>query len=346
MIKTVLKEPFDITTQEEPRPEPQRGEILLKVHAVALCGSDLRIWNGEKTGNVQWPATIGHEVAGEVASVGPEAQGFEIGESVSVAPWFNCGECRFCLRGQDNLCDNKRILGYQTPGGLAEYTLIPEQGVKSGNLVKTSGRLGPESYALAEPLACVYHGHVRCGITDSSVVLIMGGGPIGLFHLQLALAAGARTVIVSDPSTPRRSMAESLGAHVTVNPRQDELGSVINEITDGVGVDISIICIGFGDLVNDAIALTAKDGLVNLFAGFGGEGHAEIDLNGIHYKHLNVLGNAGATLSDYHTAVKLLEQGQVDVKGFVTHTFPLDETARALDTAASGDAIKVAVVNE
>lgn len=346
MIRTVISEPFKFSTTEESRPAPQAGEALVKMEAVTLCGSDVRVWNGQKTGNVRWPATIGHEFAGEVAALGYGVEGFAVGDKVSLAPWFTCGECRSCRNGDSNLCDNMRVFGYQISGGLAEYAIIPSEGVRNGQLVKNSPHLGAEVRALAEPLACVYHGHSRSRIGNGSVVLIMGGGPIGLLHLKLALMAEAKTVIVSEPSKVRRTVAKDNGAHITVDPTKEDLARAVREATGGAGADVSLICIGFGSLLNDAIALTAKGGLINLFAGFGGDGSAEVDVNGVHYKQLDIIGNSGATLSDYHVAVGLLESGRIDLSGFVTHKFSLGEADLALEMAVSGDAIKVAVVNQ
>lgn len=346
MLKTVLPRPHEFTTEDTDRPVPQEGEVLLKVEAVTLCGSDVRVWNGQKTGNVHWPATIGHEVAGEVAALGDGVRDFTVGQKVSLAPWFTCGRCRNCVRDQSNLCDDMKVFGYQISGGLAEYTVVPADGIRNGQLVANSGALSAEVRALAEPLACVYHGHVRSRITDASSVLIMGGGPIGLLHLKLAVMAGAQTVIVSEPSEFRRSVARNNGAHITIDPTTSDLATLVSDATDGAGVDVTLVCIGFGDLVNDAIELTAKGGVINLFAGFGGDGSANVDLNGIHYKQLDVIGNSGATLADYTTAVDLLESGRVDLSDFVTDTFPLDVADRALETAISGEAIKVAVVTE
>lgn len=344
MLKTVLPQPRELITEEAQRPRARDGEVVIRVQAVTLCGSDARVWTGEKTGGVAWPATTGHEVAGEIAELGAGVDSFHLGQPVSLAPWFTCGRCVPCVRGESNLCDDMQVFGYGISGGLAEYAVIPAAGVRNGQLVPNKGDLPPEIRALAEPLACVYHGHVRSRITEGSSVLIMGGGPIGLLHVKLARMAGAGLIIVSEPSASRRSFAERHGAHLTVNPTTESLPEVVTAATAGTGVDSTIICIGYSDLVPEAINLTRKGGLINLFAGFGGKGHGEIDLNAIHYRQQDIVGNSGALLAEYVHAVELIESGRIDLSEFITHRFGLSQLAEALDMAMSGDAIKVAVI--
>ena len=344
MLQTVLPRPLELEVKDVDTPRPAPGELVVRVRAVTLCGSDVRVWKGEKTGGVAWPATIGHELAGEVAAVGDGVEGYSEGDRVSLAPWFTCGVCSFCRSGATNLCDDMQVFGYGISGALAEYTVIPALGVANGQVVKTTDAMPPEISALAEPLACVYHGHARSRIGEGSTVLIMGGGPIGLLHLELAVLAGASTVIVSEPSAQRREFARRHGAHVTVDPINESLADVVRQETDGRGVDTTIVCIGHGALVADAIEATRKGGLVNLFAGFGGDGVGAIPLNTIHYRQQDVIGNSGATLEDYRHAVELIESGRIDLSDYITDRFPLAQLDGALERAISGDAIKVAVI--
>jgi L-iditol 2-dehydrogenase len=172
----------------------------------------------------------------------------------------------------------------------------------------------------------------------------MGAGPIGLFHLQLALLAGARTVIVSEPSEYRQGFAKTLGAHVTVDPTSENLAQVVAEHTGGLGTDVIIICIGMPGLVNDAFELARLGGRINVFAGLANEGWTEVAANLIHYNQLQVTGVTGARRSDYEVALSLIESGRVDVSDMVTHRFPLEDAAEAIETSADGEGIKVAVV--
>jgi L-iditol 2-dehydrogenase len=204
--------------------------------------------------------------------------------------------------------------------------------------------LPSEYLSLAEPLSCCVNGLENYRVDLDDTVLLLGSGPIGLFHLQLALLAGANTVIVSDPSASRRGFASDLGARVTVDPTSEDLSAVVAECTNGLGVDVAVICIGIPALVNDALRMTRKGGRVNVFAGLAAEGWAEVEANLIHYNELVVTGASNSRRSDYEVALRLIESGRVKVEPMVTHRFPLQETVKAIETSAGGEGIKVAVM--
>lgn len=342
MLAAALHGPGDIRVTEMDTPRPAEGEAVLKVQATTLCGSDVRIFTGDKSGGDVWPIVLGHEVSGVVADVGRGVNNVAEGEQVGVVPWINCQRCQYCRRGYTNMCDSLRILGYQLHGGLAEFMRIPYEALYQDLLIRTSTRLSPTEYALAEPLACSVHGFKRSNVTIGETVLILGAGPIGLFHLQLSLRAGARRVVVSEPSESRRHVAQSLGAEVC-DPTSDNVAQVVRDGNNGDGADCCIVCTGNPALVNDAIAATTKGGRINLFAGFGKNGEAVVDLNPIHYSRMDVIGNSGATRADYVTALQLIEDGQIATAEMLTHTFGVADAEKALRMTSSDAACKVAV---
>lgn len=344
MRAAVFHGPGEIEVAEVARPEISADEVLVKVGANTLCGTDMRIFRGEKTEGVRRPSIIGHEFAGRIAEVGKRVEGFEPGMPVAVAPTIPCRRCFYCRRNMENVCDDKQRLGYELDGGLAEYVRVPAESLNAGNLFVVPGDLPSEYFSLAEPLACCVNGQRQSPVKFGDTVLIMGAGPIGLLHLQLSLLSGAETVIVSQPSEERRRFARSLGAHVSVDPTTEDLPSVVEGATGGLGVDVVIVCIGRSRLVNDALKMTRKGGVVSIFAGLSGEGWAEVEANRIHYNQLNVTGVSDFRRSDYESAIKLIESSRVDVSRMVTHRFPLTEITDALDAAASGEGIKIAVV--
>jgi L-iditol 2-dehydrogenase len=276
--------------------------------------------------------------------VGRRVRGYEVGTPVAVAPIIPCRKCFYCKHDMENACANKLGMGYEFDGGLSEYVRVPSEAIQAGNLFVAQNDLPSEYLALAEPLSCCVNGHRRSRIGVDSTVLIMGAGPIGLFHLQLSLLAGARTVIVSEPSASRRDFASHLGAHVVVNPTSEDLPSVVAEATGGLGIDSTIICIGLPHLVNHALRMTRRGGRINIFAGLAAQGWAEIEANLIHYNELEVTGTTDSRRSDYEVALRLIESNRIDVKPMVTHRFPLSSVNEALDKAASGEDIKVAVI--
>ncbi|HEX5847943.1 MAG TPA: zinc-dependent dehydrogenase [Rubrobacter sp.] len=344
MKAAVFHGPGEMEVTEVDRPEVGPEEILIKVGANTVCGTDVRIVTGQKTSGVRRPSIIGHEFAGKIAQVGERVRGYEQGMPVAVAPTIPCHRCYYCQHGMENVCDDKRRLGYELDGGLGEYVLVPADGVSSGNVFVVGDDTPVEHLALAEPLACCVNGQRQTPVGLNDTVLIMGAGPIGLFHLQLALLSGAETVIVSQPSAPRREFAAGLGAHLTVNPGEENLSSVVAEATGGLGVDVAIVCIGKPGLVNDALGLVRRGGSVNIFAGLSGEGWAELEANRIHYDQLRVTGVSDCSRSDYEAALRLIRSGRVDVSKMVTHRFPLAEVNAALDSTAKGEGIKAAVV--
>lgn len=344
MIAAVFHGPHEIEVREVDVPEIGPHEVLVRVGANTLCGTDGRVLRGEKTKGVRRPSILGHEFAGHVAEVGKRVQDFEVGTPVAMAPVIPCRRCFNCQNGMENACLNRQAMGYEFDGGLSEYVRIPSVALEAGNLFATREDLPAEYLALTEPLSCCVNGHRRSRIHLDDAVLILGAGPIGLFHLQLALLGGAQTVMVSEPSVSRRNYAAQLGAHVTVDPHTEDLPSVVTETTRGLGADSTIICIGIPQLVNDALSMTRKGGRINVFAGLAGRGWAEVEANLIHYNELEVTGTTAARRSDYEIALRLIESGRIDVRPMVTDRFSLKETARAIARADSGEGLKVAVV--
>ena len=344
MLAAVFQKPGHMEVMEVDTPEIGPDEVLVKVGANTICGTDVRILRGEKTKGVPLPAILGHEVAGHVQEVGRNVRGYEVGAPVAMAPVIACHHCFYCQNGLENICPNQRIVGYEVKGGLSEYVRIPADAVAAGNLFVAQNDIPSEYLALAEPLACCVNGHHRSRIHLNSTVLIMGSGPIGLFHLQLSLLAGARTVIVSDPSAPRRAVASTFGAHITVDPTTENLSSIVLGATGGLGVDSVIICIGVPALVNDALTMARQGGCINIFAGLAAKGWAEIEANLIHYKELEVTGTANSRRTDYRIALQLIESGRIKVEDMVTDRFPLQSVHAAFDKAARGEGIKIAVM--
>ncbi|MFL5660552.1 MAG: alcohol dehydrogenase catalytic domain-containing protein [Ktedonobacteraceae bacterium] len=344
MLAAVFQRPGEMEVTEVDTPEIGADEVLVKVGANTICGTDVRIFRGEKTKGIHPPTILGHEIAGYVSQVGKQVRGYEVGMPVAIAPVISCHRCFYCQNGMENVCLNQKIMGYDVKGGLSEYVQIPADAVAAGNLFVAQNDLPSEYLALAEPLACCVNGHHRSQIRLNSSVLIMGSGPIGLFHLQLSLMAGAKTVIVSDPSAPRRAVASAFGAHITIDPTVEDLPSVVSEVTGGLGVDSIIICIGVPSLVNDALNMARQRGRINIFAGLAAKGWAEVEANLIHYKELEVTGSANSRRADYQTALQLIESGQIKVGPMVTDRFPLRSACEALDKVASREGIKIAVL--
>lgn len=344
MKAAVLRGVNDIGCETVSEPRLDAGDLLIKVRAATICGTDIRILRGKKTAGIRYPSVIGHEFSGEIANTGGHQQ-FHVGQAVAVCPAFACGHCEECIRGAENLCRNLLAMGYEIDGAFAEYVRIPARGVASGNVFVLPQGLSPEAASLAEPLACVINGQERVGVSRGDTVAVLGAGPIGLLHVQLARLSGASKIIVSQRSALRRDAARAAGADHVINPSEENVVERVKALTGGAGVDVAVCAIGDPVLANDAIRMVRPRGRVSLFAGFTRGVQAELDVNAIHYNELIVTGAFGLTRLQYHKALHLIAGGKIDANSLLSHRFSLDDFAQAIATAEQGSAIKVAIIN-
>ncbi len=199
MPALVLNGPGDVQVAEKPIPTPGPGEVVLAVEATTICGTDLRIISGEKTAGVRPGVTLGHEIAGRIASLGEGVEGLVVGQQATISIVVSCGTCRACLAGREHLCSHCELVGYGLDGGLAPWLCVPAQAVSRGNIIPVATEIPATRLALAEPLSCVLNGHRRHGgVNPGETVVIIGGGAIGLLHTALNLACGAGRVILCE----------------------------------------------------------------------------------------------------------------------------------------------------
>lgn len=340
----LLRAPNELMLEDVPDPTSEPGDLILRVRAATVCGTDIRIYRGRKTAGIRYPSVIGHEFAGEVVEA-PPGSGFARGERVCVDPAIPCGHCTYCQTGAENICENLTAIGYEVDGAFAEYIRIPARALATGNVHRIPDHLAFEDAALAEPFACVINGQEQVKVGVGDAVVICGAGPIGLLHVKLARLSGARLVIVSEPSAIRREAARAAGADLTVDPMTGNLTGIVRDATKGVGAEVAIVAIGVPALANQALQLVRRRGRVSLFAGFSVGDSAPLDVNLIHYSELVLTGSFGLSRRHFERALDLIGSGRIDVKPFVTHRFALPSIVEALATAEQGAAIKVAILN-
>jgi L-iditol 2-dehydrogenase len=286
---------------------------------------------------------IGHEFAGTIEGVGQDIKTFRCGDRVSVAPVMACHACRYCMEARENACRNRVAIGYEYDGGFAELVRIPARAVEYGHVVRIPDGTGFDEAALAEPLACCINGIRKADVGLGDLVLVVGAGPIGFMHLQLARAAGAGLVLVSEPNPRRREQAARFGADRVVDPAVENLREIVMDVTGGLGADAVIMAIGVTSIVNDLLTLVRKGGRLNLFAGFPDAGAATIEANLIHYNEITVNGTSAATRLDYLTAVSMIASHRVNVKDLVTHRFGLDAFGEAYNLHRAGVGLKLVI---
>lgn len=338
--------PNNYEVMDIPKPVCGTGDIVIKMRAAALCGTDKRIFTGGKTKGVRKDSVVGHEICGSIEEIGSDVTGFEIGEKVAIANVIPCGHCPACLSGRENACMERKAIGYEFDGGFEEYIRIPEICIKSGNVVKLPEYVSYRAGALIEPLACCIRGLHNTGTGFGDTVLIIGAGPIGLMHLQLSRIAGADRVFVSEPDEGKRELARRLGATRVIDSNNEDLGNIIIEETNGQGVDRIVMAIGVNALVNQILSLAKRGGTVCLFAGFPKGKMSEIDPSIIHYNEINVTGSTAYKREDYLKAAQMVISRQIDLDAIVSDTFTLDEFRQALDLHMAGTALKVVIENE
>ena len=341
----LLRAPNVLALEDVPEPTREPGDLILKVRAATVCGTDIRVFRGRKTAGIRYPSIIGHEFAGELVETAPDS-GFVVGQRICVDPAIPCGRCAYCKLGHENICEDLRAIGYEIDGAFAEYVRIPARALATGNVHLIPDHLAFEQAALAEPFACVINGQEQVGIGAGDSVAVLGAGPIGLLHVKLARLSGARLVIVSEPSASRRLAALEAGADMAVDPTDGDLAGKVRAATRGLGVDVVIVAIGVPALVDTAVELARRRGRISLFAGFSNGDGARVDVNAIHYRELLLTGSFGLSRVHFERALDLIASGRIDVLPFITHRFDLPDIGEALAEAERGTAIKVAIIND
>jgi len=346
MRAAVLQAPNVLELAKIDIPQAGPGELVLRVCAATVCGTDLRILTGKKTKGVRFPSVIGHEFAGEVVEIGKGVELFKIGDRVCMDPVIPCLSCAYCKNGHENVCQNRQAMGYEFDGAFAEFIRIPAIALRSGNVFHIPDHMSYEAAALAEPLACCINGQQNAQVRVGDTVVVLGAGPIGLMHVALAKLAGARQVIVSEPNLARRQAAIDRGVDGACDPSTESVEQFVKDRTNGLGADVVILAIGVPQLANEALGLVRKGGRVNLFAGFSAGAMSNIDVNLIHYNEIIVTGASALTRSGYELALNMLATGQIDAKSLITHRFSVADSLAAFEEAGSGRALKVAITND
>ncbi|MCI7640052.1 MAG: zinc-dependent alcohol dehydrogenase family protein [Clostridiales bacterium] len=322
-------------------PDPGPGQVLVRVAACGVCGTDVHIYHGGKgSADVTPPVILGHEFSGIIEKLGDGVEDLEVGQLVTVDPNIYCGKCRPCRQGQKQMCHHMRAVGVNMDGGFAERCLVP-----SAQCVPVPEGTDPELAAMAEPLACCLHGIDRAGIRPGENVLVVGGGTIGQIMLQLARIAGAAKVILSEPVEARRKLAVELGADGAIDPIHEDLNQRLEELLGCQGADVVIECVGNPRTSAQAIDAAARCGRILLFGVPNPEAVLQTRMHPIFQKELTIMGSF--VNPDTHSrAVALLASGQLKLKPLITHRYPISQLEDAIMTQTSDKSIKVLVKAE
>jgi L-iditol 2-dehydrogenase len=332
MRTSVLRPDRSLHLDERPVPVPAPGEVLVRVAAVGVCGSDVHYWREGRIGDfvVEGDLVLGHELSGSVVAVGPGVDPARVGERVAVEPQQPCGRCRQCRRGDYNLCPGMRF--YATPpvdGAFCEYITIG-----AGFAHRVPDTVSDEAAALLEPLSVCIAGARKAAIVPGSRVLIAGAGPIGLILIQVAQAFGAVEVVVSDPVTERRMLALARGATRVVDPRSEDVARL------GLEADAFLDAAGATSAITAGIANVGPGGRVVLIG--MGEDTLPLPVGLVQGRELVVTGIFRYT-DTWPLAIRLVASGAVELDSLVTSRFPLSQAPEALAAATDPTQMKIVV---
>jgi threonine 3-dehydrogenase len=328
-----------IVLREVPVPTCGPNQALIRVHYAGVCGTDLHIWEWDSwaSNRLKPPVVVGHEFAGEITQLGVEADKgglLAVGDRVTAEGHIVCGHCLECRLGDAHLCRRTQIIGVDRDGAFADYIAVP-----ASNVIKL-GSIPTEIGAIMDPMGNAVHTVLEAEVPGSTV-LVLGCGPIGCFAIGVARAAGASLVLASDLNPKRLELARAMGAHVTLNPKQDDVVARVRELTGGDGVDLVCEMSGHPSGHAQALAAARIGGRVNLLG--TPNRTTEVDFaRDIIFKGLTLYGVTGRKMyQTWHQMLRFLRAGQLDPRPVITHRFPLEQIAEAIQVIKDGQAGKV-----
>ncbi len=334
-----LLEKDRIELRDVPKPEIAENEILLRVRAASICGSDIRMWkNGYKNVTPETPLTLGHEFAGEIAEVGAKIRGYHVGQRVAAAPNIGCGTCDLCVSGNTHLCRNYDAFGISIPGGFAEYVRIPYHAISQGNIAILEEDISYQEAALVEPLSCVYNGQKLLGIRPGDDVLVIGLGPIGIMHIMTAKLFGAGKIFASDLSEERMEKAKELIPDIHL---------IRGDIREGFkeygieGVDVCIIAAPAAEAQAQSLYYMNMNGKLLFFGGLPKDReNVMINTNLIHYNQLQIQGCTKQSISEYRLCAKLVNDKRIPLALIMSDTYEITDYRAAFENAAAARGLK------
>lgn len=328
----------DVRLQEMPAPKVGPGELLMRIEASGICGSDVMEWYRKD----KVPLVLGHEVAGTVVEAGKGVDRWKVGDRIAVAHHVPCNTCRYCLGGNHTACDTLRRTNFD-PGGFAEFVRLPAINVDRGVFAIPDGVSFGEA-TFAEPLACVLRGQRRAGIKADNSVLVIGSGIAGLLHIRLARALGSGLIMATDVSDYRLGMARRFGADAVIHA-DENVPARVRELNQGRLADIVIACTGALSAIAQALKSVERGGAVVLFAPTGPGVTIPLSVNDFFWRNdVTLTTSYAASPADYAAVLGLIGSRRVNISEMITHRLPLAEVAAGFKLVAeAGESAKVII---
>lgn len=321
MIQQVMTNPGEITFREIPVPEVGPDQVLVKIKRIGVCGSDIHVYHGTHP-YTNYPVTQGHEVSGQIVKLGEYVNNLEVGQKVTIEPQVFCGRCYPCLHGKYNLCENLKVMGFQTTGTASEYfavdaskvTVLPEE------MTYNDG-------AMIEPLAVTVHAAKRFPDLKGAKAVVLGCGPIGILLIQSLKAFGAKEILATDISDTRLKLAESLGADHVVNTAKEDYKEALLSAFGPDKADVIYECAGTDITMDQAIQNARKGSTIILVAVFGKTAH--VDLAKLNDSELDLNTSMMYRHEDYVDAIRLVNEGKIQLKPLQTAHFAFKDYLEA-----------------
>ena len=317
MLQQIMTAPKEITFKQVPIPEPLENQILLRIRRIGICGSDIHVYHGSHP-FTSYPVTQGHEVSGEIVKLGGNVKNFHIGQRVTIEPQVFCGKCHPCTHGKYNLCENLKVMGFQTTGTASEYFAVDYSKV-----TPLPDNMSFDDGAMIEPLAVTVHAAKRFQNIKGAKVAIIGAGPIGILLAQSVKALGAEKVLLTDISDLRLEIAKKVGVDFVYNTKYMDFGSIISEVFGPDKADVIYDCAGNDISMGQAIKYARKGSTIILVAVFAKL--ANVDLAVLNDHELDLNTSMMYTHVDYVDAIKFVNEGKIQLKPLQTKHFPFKD---------------------
>lgn len=338
MLAAVYHTNKDIRIEEFPRPEPGEGEILIRIRASGICGSDLMEWYRVPKA----PLVLGHEIAGEVSEIGSGVSRFRVGDRVVATHHVPCEGCRYCLTGRHTNCSMIRKSGFD-PGGFSEFVCVAPPCVERG-VFHLPDNVSFEEGSFTEPLGCVARAVRAAGLRQGESVTILGGGTAGLLCLQYVLHLGAGPVFVTDSDEFRLRKAVEFGAASVFSP-EDDIASLVMKNNSGYLSDMVIVCTGARAAIKSAFSLVSPSGKILFFAPSDPEFTLDFPFNEYWWSGVRMVSSYAAAPGDLEDALSLIEKGTVDVDRMITHRFSLRDIQQGFALAENPErSLKIMII--
>jgi len=318
-----MTSPGKIEFRDVPVPETEAGKVLVRMMRIGVCGSDIHVYHGTHP-YTSYPVVQGHEVSGMVERLGERVSGLRVGDRVTIQPQIFCGKCYPCTHGKPHICDELKVMGFQTTGAASELFLVDAEKV-----LKLPFEMSYDHGAMVEPVSVGVHALGRGGIANGMNVLVLGAGPIGNLTSQVAKGLGASKVMITDLSDHRLEVARECGIDMCINPKKKDLGAAVLEHFGTDKADLILECVGSNATIEQAVDVARKGSDIIIVGVFGDK--PVVDMGLVQDRELRLIGTLMYQKEDFRTAIELINTGTVKLAPLISNHFAFEDYLKAYE---------------